>query len=681
MNRLRRVRYRLLVVMGSIDRRATVARRLTLTALGAVAVGFGIWGWLRYRDLNPESGLDLWTIAYGTIANFAVAGAIEPVPWQLGVARILAPLALASAIVELFLIAFATVLRTTAARRAVDHLVVLGPGPRARPYLRAERRANGEQLFSSAVHVDHEGAQLVDDTIRVDDDGTDGGWIVSSNAARAVKVVLATGRDDRNLAAMAAAVDHRVPQSGGQLVVELDDRDLALRLSVRLAVDRPDAHIDVVCVAEAEAAFAAARIREDMAQRQERGLRGKVRFSIIGDSALSRLAIVHVAESIKQLEATANLQVPRLTVVGPEDGREEITRACAEPGRLETVFSSDLPPDPQAADGIVFALIDFDDAAETARLAVNLACVRPGSNLWIARSSSLLPEPASNQLRVLSRTEMERDGYLAGPFSIAARWWHRDVDRSQWRHTAAELRAAVGTLGRAGWPACPELDLTSMDRRKAAEHLEPMMMTALEREGLLKGVAVDHQELLHCLRVVGLVVPVPDGSGPVGAVEMPDDDAIEVMARQIHANYLQARQRSGMEDLHGPAPAMSDWDGLASHLKAQNRDQARDNIVKLSKLGLQVVPIGHVDGAQVTLDEAIIDELAHVEHDRWARQKRRQGYRYGKPGTRPEGRLVHADLVPWHELSEEAKDKDRAPIRDFVDVLAAAGLGLVRSGD
>ena len=309
-SRLRRARYQVLVRLSSIAHQATSAWRLTLTLLAVVAVVFGAWGRLLYRDQHPEAQLDAGLMVHGTMGLFTVAGEVEPVPWPLALARILAPLATAAVIVELVLVLFANLLRTRAASRAVDHLVVVGPPERVRPYLRAD--APIEPFERPSIHLHRAPGSQEADTIRLVDEGSAAEWIAAANAARARRTVLATGDDDRNLASMTAALDAGIPAPGRQLVVELDDAALAQRLSVDLAVGRPDADVEVVCTDDARAAYAADRIVAH--------LRGQAdptpTFTIVGDSALSERLVAHMARELGALGRQTGRTCPRLEVVG-----------------------------------------------------------------------------------------------------------------------------------------------------------------------------------------------------------------------------------------------------------------------------------------------------------------------------------------------------------------------------
>ena len=116
---------------------------------------------------------------------------------------------------------------------------------------------------------------------------------------------------------------------------------------------------------------------------------------------------------------------------------------------------------------------------------------------------------------------------------------------------------------------------------------------------------------------------------------------------------------------------------LDGTLRAQNRDQARDNVVKLAELGLRVAP-GRTDASGAPhLTEVQVTAMARAEHDRWARQKYLQGFHNrGDPG----GDRHHPDLVAWDRLDDAARRKDEEPVGRIPAVLAAAGLVIVDGG-
>jgi RyR domain len=142
-----------------------------------------------------------------------------------------------------------------------------------------------------------------------------------------------------------------------------------------------------------------------------------------------------------------------------------------------------------------------------------------------------------------------------------------------------------------------------------------------------------------------------------------DIATVERLARRIHENYL-ARY----------APDGPSWDDLTDDLREANRDQARDMFAKLAVIGATV----EAGSGGFTFTEEELARLARAEHDRWARQRRKAGWRYAK--VRDDTRKHHPMLVPWERLPDGERDKDVDAVRNIPVVLAAVGLQVVRQG-
>lgn len=156
---------------------------------------------------------------------------------------------------------------------------------------------------------------------------------------------------------------------------------------------------------------------------------------------------------------------------------------------------------------------------------------------------------------------------------------------------------------------------------------------------------------------------------------MPNAEEIEKVARCIHANYLE--HQADLQDPDGH-PAMRPWDDLSDELRGQNIQQARNNIVKLASLGKRVRRAGpDTSSAEVPLAPEQMEELAMREHDRWAAEKRRNGYVYGEVRCDDPPNLTHPDLVTWEELSEASREKDREPMRRMIGCLWVAGFTII----
>jgi hypothetical protein len=58
----------------------------------------------------------------------------------------------------------------------------------------------------------------------------------------------------------------------------------------------------------------------------------------------------------------------------------------------------------------------------------------------------------------------------------------------------------------------------------------------------------------------------------------------------------------------------------------------------------------------------------------------RDGWRTTSGAKDPEAKL-HPLLVPWDDLSEDDRDRDRDPVREIPAMLAHAGFRIARGGD
>jgi hypothetical protein len=149
----------------------------------------------------------------------------------------------------------------------------------------------------------------------------------------------------------------------------------------------------------------------------------------------------------------------------------------------------------------------------------------------------------------------------------------------------------------------------------------------------------------------------------------------EILARAKHAYYLESERLRGSADGN---PSCVPWDRLGEGLKESNRLFADGIGEKLANAGYALVPAPLADPDDVvTFSEAEIEELARGEHERWSSDLRREGWRRGETSD-PERRL-HPSLVPWAELSEDERDKDREPVRALPRMLALVGFELQRA--
>jgi hypothetical protein len=156
------------------------------------------------------------------------------------------------------------------------------------------------------------------------------------------------------------------------------------------------------------------------------------------------------------------------------------------------------------------------------------------------------------------------------------------------------------------------------------------------------------------------------------------NEALDGLARTLHNAYLDTLLMRG--ETRKNNASLIPWSELPAHKKKANQHAAAHMDVKLRASGCIAVPV-HV-AAQTQhfpLDSDNLEMLAQLEHRRWMADKFLAGYSYGP--ERDEDRMLHPDLIPWEELTEADKEKDRDNIRQIPELLALLGMKICRPED
>jgi voltage-gated potassium channel Kch len=155
---------------------------------------------------------------------------------------------------------------------------------------------------------------------------------------------------------------------------------------------------------------------------------------------------------------------------------------------------------------------------------------------------------------------------------------------------------------------------------------------------------------------------------------------IELLAQAIHAAYVRDRSSAqGAAQAQGArtdSPALRDWDDLPESIKEANRAQAADVGTKLAAVGCRIQAWTDWTGDGLAFTPAEIETMAELEHERWCRERRAEGWTAGP--TRDDGRKVTPYLVDWDRLPEDVKDYDRNAVRALPELLTFAGYEIAR---
>lgn len=146
---------------------------------------------------------------------------------------------------------------------------------------------------------------------------------------------------------------------------------------------------------------------------------------------------------------------------------------------------------------------------------------------------------------------------------------------------------------------------------------------------------------------------------------------MEQLARAIHESYLES-QRANKAAIRVAA----DFDALEPSVRYSNLRQAMNLNKKLRALGLALVDCTAEGEAVAALSPEQIERYAIDEHDDWMRGKMRFGWVYNP--VRNNELLQHDCLLPWKDLPEEQREKDRNAARNVIKLAALAKMKVVR---
>ena len=151
-----------------------------------------------------------------------------------------------------------------------------------------------------------------------------------------------------------------------------------------------------------------------------------------------------------------------------------------------------------------------------------------------------------------------------------------------------------------------------------------------------------------------------------------EGEPLERLARAMHEIYCEDLRSRGEETNSSLVP----WEDLPEHLKRQNRASVRDIPQKLQRIGHVMIPARSHD-APFDFPGERLEELAEHEHRRYVEAKLAEGWALGP--EKSDEKKTNPTLVPWEELSDEEREKDRAQVRGIPRVIARAGYTVVRS--
>lgn len=139
--------------------------------------------------------------------------------------------------------------------------------------------------------------------------------------------------------------------------------------------------------------------------------------------------------------------------------------------------------------------------------------------------------------------------------------------------------------------------------------------------------------------------------------------ACEDIATLIHDAYRESRRHEQEKS----DDAMAEWVDLRDDLKRSNRAQARHIEEKLRALGLEIEQAPGASPKPLKLSPEQVEQLAEMEHGRWVAERLLAGWRWGE--ERDHQRKRNPFLVPWRNLPEQIRERDRETVRRIPEYL------------
>jgi hypothetical protein len=149
----------------------------------------------------------------------------------------------------------------------------------------------------------------------------------------------------------------------------------------------------------------------------------------------------------------------------------------------------------------------------------------------------------------------------------------------------------------------------------------------------------------------------------------------EVLARSLHGIYLESALRDGRK--RAEDEALKNWEDLSVELKENNRQLADRIPTILAAAGYRIAPLTDWDAEKLLFLEGESEEgdqvsmMARMEHESWCLGKKDQGWHYGP--EKDNDKKTNPALLPWEELPDGEREKNRDFIRGLPRLLVQAG--------
>jgi hypothetical protein len=569
-------------------------------ALFVVAVVLGVWG---FGVAAPESTWPTrvyWALQLGAMESGAM---VESLPWMLELARWLAPLALFWGAIH---VAWGWILSRWclfAAERAREHVLVIGLGRKGSAFVRALFRFEARHGIT---------ALDVDDTIA---DAAVDLLAAGREQCRSWRVLCGDGRQAEALDACAARHARRI-----FILTDSDQTNLAVLgavLSKTVASDSAHGCRVYVHIADATLRRALQRQRPSMASVE-------VRYQSHFGNLARRILLLWPLEEVDATGATDVSKQIHLLVIGDGPLQRSLIQEAAAIGH----YLGDRR--------VHVHLVGVGVRNILERLELDVPAIRDCvacldgiealDGCEVRQALTFLSElPPQALVTVLPQT--------AEPSRMYA-------DALQLRESYCEAKLRV---------------LLPVASLRGGQHRSPLDagMHEIQRDGGLHGsIAYFDEEAVLEECALDSFDGKSDGLAAVIHAQWLDRQHREAEVHEREGRVDRARKLRS-KDTFRP------WTELSEAQRTQSHVQATHSFIKLRAANRSVESLS----ADAPVDEACLEALARMEHERWVACQRLAGW---KPGAvRDDVRRIHTDLVPFEQLSDATRGYDRDAVRNL----------------
>jgi serine phosphatase RsbU (regulator of sigma subunit) len=260
---------------------------------------------------------------------------------------------------------------------------------------------------------------------------------------------------------------------------------------------------------------------------------------------------------------------------------------------------------------------------------------------------------------------------VTSPFVIIGNYDSlKDSEKKIWQEYASEIPSKLNSLGLKIRPAGEYYSsciITEEDIEKLAgidhEKFTKDHVTAFhELPGARKWYFKELNYLIPPqLKKIGFELIRP------GEESLISKGMLRKLAKAIHSRYLKEMRDRGTIDSASVYPGDQDqflmeFDDLPEEIKFSNIDNAYHIATKLLAIGYRIKPVKEgFESITLHLNQAEIEAMAKIEHDRWSWDKRLNGWIFGN--IKDNQKKTHPGLIPYEDLNESEKEKDRELVR------------------